>query len=467
MNVLVYHFLPRRKPVILLSFVLTIFVTLIHQQAVLQNQNTAAITQSVRSSLNSTSTISRNYFQKAISGYFPSSSDLQPLKILESYIQQHSQSQLDREWSECIQNKQNVFSLCQPLSQRNYIVGAYSCPQSSGNQLHRFMNGLILSIATNRTFLWRYYSTPNLINEYNESNMVNLLGRNQTKSDCDAILELSRWVPSYEEWDTKVFGLPAIERAELWTVNVDFWATPYDRNESPSVIRVGRQLGLDPMGLLGQVGDLVENKFLVQRDNLDRVQQLKAHGVYFLYGMVFEALFTLREEFLPDQSQVSDIDTHDTYFLHSRHPDKSDKGAYTWPEEWCLQYAFFANNTSTRPCTVYLMSDRQLSIEKLSAVVQNTSCTVQHVTNHTSTALQLADHGSFAGAGFWQDWALAINARVGGIAFHMNRRAYLRTSTSLVREVIEFRRVLESNNPSSIATFKECTNPWKHWGMVQ
>jgi hypothetical protein len=442
--------LPRRKSVILLSFILSITATLRHllivEQAALQN-TAASIPQSGRDSLNSTSTSSHNYFQKAISGYFPSSSELQPLKVLESYIQQHSQAQLEREWSECILNKQNVFSLCQPLSQRKYIVGVYSCPHSSGNLLHRFMNGLILSIATNRTFLWRYYSTPNLINEYNESNMADILGL-QTKSDCDAILELSKWVPSYEEWDTKVYGFPSIERAELWNVNVDFWATPYDRNESPVVIRVGRQMGLDPMGLLGQVGDLVENKFLIQRDNLDRVQQLKIHGVYFLYGMIFESLFTIREEFLPDPSQVSDIDTHDAYFLHSRHPDEGDNGAYTWPEEWCLQNAFFANNTSTRPCTVYLMSDRQISIERLSAVIQNTSCTVQRVTNHTTKASQLADHGSFAGAGFWQDWALAINARKGGIAFHMHRRAYLRTSTSLVREVIEFRRVLESSSPS-------------------
>jgi hypothetical protein len=106
------------------------------------------------------------------------------------------------------------------------------------------------------------------------------------------------------------------------------------------------------------------------------------------------------------------------------------------------------------------MSDRQVSIKKISRTVGNLSCTAQTVTNRKKGTSFAGEHGSFAGAGYWQDWALAVNARTGFIAFHFHPRKMLRTSSALILEVVEFRRVLESNLSREIPEIQHCINPW-------
>lgn len=442
-----------------------------------------------------------NYFQRAWrSNHFPLAQELPPFQVMTTYIQQHSQAQLEREWLECQQelkeksatlvgsNNQTGTGLhslskvppgfCAPLASRKFVVGVYSCPHESGNRLHRFMNSLIWAVATNRTFLWRYY-TPAVSLEYNESNY---LGYNQ--SDCDSILELSQWIPSFEQWN-QTLGLPAIQRAEIYMAKKtqvrDAFATPYDQTEAPLVIRTGRQFLPDPTGMLSQRGKPKSTRDVklrvTQPANLERVYKLKSNGVYFLYGMLFEVLFTIQESLLPDPQQISDPTTHDTYFLHSRHPGGHLDGTYTWPELKCL-HKFLDHrtngttniaNANNKPCTFYLMSDRQISIDLLSTAIGNfSSCNVQTATNRQMGTSFSKEHGPFAGAGYWQDWALAIEARTGFIAYHQGKRTYVRTSTALIREVVEFRRVLEGNfnhNSSTTTTipiFQQCTNPYKN-----
>mmetsp|Transcript_31729 Transcript_31729/g.35979 ORF Transcript_31729/g.35979 Transcript_31729/m.35979 type:complete len:170 (-) Transcript_31729:102-611(-) len=100
----------------------------------------------------------------------------------------------------------------------------------------------------------------------------------------------------------------------------------------------------------------------------------------------------------------------------------------------------------------------------------------------TTKSLSFRDeHGPRAGRGYWEDVALAIHARHGMIAFHMHHRKdnLVRTSTALVRELVEFRRLVEyyyysSDNDadtneekedkdqvSSLPDFVECTTPWE------
>ena len=55
---------------------------------------------------------------------------------------------------------------------------------------------------------------------------------------------------------------------------------------------------------------------------------------------------------------------------------------------------------------------------------------------------------------------MAIQARHGMIAFYMFGRDLVRTSTAIVREIIEFRRVLE-NGSKELPLFRECRNPRK------
>jgi hypothetical protein len=298
-------------------------------------------------------------------------------------------------------------------------------------------------------------------------------------------------------------------------------------------------------------------------------QLVQPYGGYFVYGMMFESLFTLRNEFWPSSTTKTDDNNNDkdrtttrtlsksnsnlqsrttkemeeeTYFLHSRHPYNQFDGSYIWPEQVCLQKllssrilrndthnetttttttttnattatttaAATTTTTTLRPCTIYLMSDRILTIDLLTPIIQDEyNCRVQ-VANHTTTTtttttpsistttttktrkrkaarIRPKEHGPFAGVGYWQDWALAIQARTGFISFHLQPRTFVRTSSSLMREVIEFRRVVEylkeqvtttlssdttmttalqegQSPPLSFSLlpppFRQCTNPW-------
>jgi len=92
------------------------------------------------------------------------------------------------------------------------------------------------------------------------------------------------------------------------------------------------------------------------------------------------------------------------------------------------------------------------------------------------------EHGPRAGRGFWEDVSLAIWARDGMISVHQHHRSsgLARTSTALVREIVEFRRTLEhyytdifgrgQNYHRELPEFFECLNPsreeeWKEVDM--
>jgi hypothetical protein len=128
-----------------------------------------------------------------------------------------------------------------------------------------------------------------------------------------------------------------------------------------------------------------------------------------------------------------------------------------WPERLCILELF---ENSTTPCLIYLMSDRQLALDLLTETIHNTTnCRVQTVTNRTSGTSHRSEHGPFSGIGYWQDLAMASQARYGIIAFHKTPRPFLRTSTSLIRERIKFRRVLEQQEGEELPEFRECSFP--------
>ena len=133
---------------------------------------------------------------------------------------------------------------------------------------------------------------------------------------------------------------------------------------------------------------------------------------------------------------------------------------YTWPEEMCIMK--FENATKTKPCLYYLMSDREVTLNLLNKAIQNkTQCKVRMVGDRSQGKNFSNEHGPFAGRGYWEDVSLAIQARHGMISFHMNRRNLVRTSTAIIRELVEFRRVLEHSG-GALPPFRECRNPWRN-----
>jgi len=166
-----------------------------------------------------------------------------------------------------------------------------------------------------------------------------------------------------------------------------------------------------------------------------------------------------------------------SYFIHSRHPN-TRLVEYTWPERLCLQMIFpqheegeatssdgssyIAGASDDESCHIWVMSDSNVTFPLLHHEISNlTKCS--HSSQYTlagagekaadekktrgrSTGTSFStEHGPFAGRGYWEDVSQAIQARDGMVAFHQGKRAYglPRTSTCLIRNVIEFRRRLE------------------------
>ena len=100
------------------------------------------------------------------------------LQLYDTYKEQHSSMTLYNEWLEVEEilnrttkeyddggNMNISFNLSyellnSKLIQRKYSVVFYSCPYQAGNRIHHFLNGIIWSIITNRTLLYRYYDRP-------------------------------------------------------------------------------------------------------------------------------------------------------------------------------------------------------------------------------------------------------------------------------------------------------------------
>ena len=375
-----------------------------------------------------------------------------PIEVMIEYIQQHSNQQLEKEWNDCQQQQQqqqqqHTPSCPQLQHDRKYIVATYSCPIESGNRLHRYMNGLLWSVLTNRTFLWRYQSKQ-VCQEYEEddcdSEYNSAIIRGTHEQDCYGLLSRNTWIPSYDLWKNRLFNNNRNTTASATTTTttttthntpnnrtdtrIDFIilprgeisggkservkdpiTLPYDSEENENtllVFRTGKQVNLNPGSILLK-GDkdkdkddddinknnnqtattkdtynntnatpttkpIITNRHLIQPQNLQRLSKLRSHGVYFVYGMFFEALFTLDPSLDPAPELLainsnsnskamstststststssrrrrrtrSDNDDDrnnnyiETYFLHSRHTGQFSD-TYIWMEHLCLE----------------------------------------------------------------------------------------------------------------------------------
>ena len=389
-----------------------------------------------------------NYFYMALNGRFPIANDLVSFQVMKEYVQQHSQEQLTKEWNSCKTN----WIACPSLNNRKFVVGLYSCPAEAGNRLHAFMNALLWAISTNRTFLWRYEDYE-ACSEYPHEKKEHVLDfcsmeYNNTKQDCDKVLILSDWVPSFEEWNEKL-RLPAAEI--IGGAN----HKGYDSPNASILIRTGSQFKPDQAFNLQKREH--RHEVLSIPANRERAARLVAQGYSFTYGLLFESLFTLHPSVLPDPRLVVSDKNSVTFFLHSRHPFHYLNASDTSHDRMCL-HRLLENHTYPS-CYVYLMSDRSVTVELLKKEVRNVSCTPIAI-NHTvvnSNPLR-GEHGPFAGVGYFQDYALARNARHGYIAFHRFPRATIRTSSALIQSTIQFRRILEANSTADLDVLKSCTS---------
>ena len=286
--------------------------------------------------------IQHNYFYRAWkdtnSPMAQRARQLKPFNVLQTYIGQHSTDQLYREWSACNENADKVRQdnatqthsfrdSCKALDERKYIVGVYSCPLEAGNRLHRFMNALLWAVLTNRTFLYRYHDFSTCL-EYEEGEGMCISRYEAHPYDCHNVLHITPWVASYDVWNERL-QLDPIVRAQIHMMGQgqveDHNTKPYDDQTLSKVIRTGWQFKPNPSNILLAKGGV--SPHLSLQTNQLRLVELQSQGVYFVYGMLFEALFSLDPQLLPDRVTESTAEVEQqTYVLHSRHTDDRENG---------------------------------------------------------------------------------------------------------------------------------------------
>lgn len=257
-----------------------------------------------------------------------------------------------------------------------------------------------------------------------------------------------------------------MNRDNYFTSNTD-----YDADDRPRLYRIGKMINAQTFYELHEGADSRLQKPI----NQQRVKEIMAYGFYFAAGMFLESVFTFQPYLLPSPREYPKT----TVYIHARHPLPQDDGSNIESELTCLHKMFPENFTeqqqissSPSPCGMVLMSDRQLTLDRLENVSRHLyrcePILARHLTttlpgNHTDN-----EHGVFRGVGFFEDWALARNARSGGVAYQNSHRRVLRTSTSLIQASIEFRRVMEQQSRKEpIPEFPICRSPKVSYGKVQ
>ena len=358
---------------------------------------------------------------------------LDPVQVFEEWKSYHSVHSLRRLPS---------------LEGRNFILANFGCPMQLGSQSTDFVDSLLIAIATNRTLLFKYGGIAGWVRK----------GQN-SKENCCKILRRADWIPLYEEFENQLPDVYRIERETFndrdqnWTFHhrVNSGQPAHSDISSHTLVEIPRLWTLAPsIGAWGGLSDL-RNKYasayisdmfnLAQPLRIQkRIRKLYREDIYFLYGMLFWRSFSLTEE-LVQSVHGSAVPTNSSLFsiaVHSRHSSSNEDGSNVNKEMTCI-HQLIDNYSDGKPCQTYIMSDRPLTVDTLSARVRaETNCTVVHVLDYSGfvSGDGNVEHGEFAGAGFLQDLVVVGVARSG---FVRERRS----STSFVASYIEYHRRMQ------------------------
>jgi len=404
-----------------------------------------------------------------------------PLRVLERYKEWHGVEALRSEYRQRQLGKQLGNDNNSNNKSRKYAVVFYSCPVQAGNRLHHYMTGMLWSVLTNRTMLYKYWDRDTCQN-YGRDFSQKICDSSNNATTCDAILHRAGWIPSYDEWAPRLLSdSSSSSRQSEEPYELPFYAT------HPSKIKNGRypwgpgndqdSFGVDvkyqdrPVVIFAQTRFKIT--FLNSRDVRDTLlhsewsrqtsDQLNSLGTDFLFGSLFRYSFDLsrhmKESAAVNSVVASDADDRKststvpsvpyTVALHSRHIDEQLDGCDISREKRCMN-RLLANSIrppaddqnaggvdrAPRPCVVKLMSDRQCTINEMTAWLERNDCAVE-VASHETTTDYLSEHGPFAGAGFFQDLALASTARSAFVGLS-------RSSSDLLLELIEFNRKVQA-----------------------
>ena len=180
----------------------------------------------------------------------------------------------------------------------------------------------------------------------------------------------------------------------------------------------------------------------------DRIEKLYKYGLDFLYGMVFRHAFQMTEALAESIGTTNAFVDPDAFSVavHTRHPSMQQDGSSVERETACMDRVLSSRPQNNKTCQVYIMSDREKSNQMLAKHAQKRGCqgiTVAHTsfqdpntTVYKQRHGQRQEHGPFAGAGYWKDMALALQARNGWVAT-------TRSSSGLIHNLLVYDRIME------------------------
>lgn len=423
-------------------------------------------------------------YQNGESSLSLSSDSQESVRVLQQYKEWHSHDSLVRQLELANNN----------TSRQLFAVVYYSCPHRSGNILHSFFNAAIWAIVNNRTLLFSYDEEA----------------AHNTIEDCNHILSMNDWVPSYDQWSTalqlpppvpikmntrrtkKQLGGRLYSRAEqldsMQHQVVIYPHIPDVQPENPLISRVS--WWEDPRRL---TRPCFRNIFYFQRRmhlssswSKTTLDTLYSEGLYFLYGLLFREFFTIHTTVEPLGSVQPSPAAHTTLTLnkkipaisialHSRHSNSVDDGSNIEGEVRCLERwvvatptaSTIATTTETNPatlsCVVYLMSDRNATLYKLADWLAQHNCTAlwaPHPTlDHSNAWGSNAEHGPFAGQDFFRDLSFCAQAATAIVG------DFTRSSTVLLLDLISYdrrQRYTDHDNPPSL---QRCNLPDRPEGL--
>jgi hypothetical protein len=406
-------------------------------------------------------TVAHSYTHPAFAAANVSKGKLKPppIRVMEQYMEWHSVEALRRD-----------------PHHRKFSVVFYSCPLQAGNRIHHFLASAYWSIVTNRTMLFHYWDRGTCY-KYGSMYSHAICREANTVYDCDAILARAPWIPHLDDW-RRALNLPRDP------VELPFYAThprqvfnhrfPWGPGNDDGARGVDVRYNSIPLVMFSQTrskitfmdpnarkcsANVLLDSELSRRTNA----QLHSLGVDFLFGMLQRYSFELTDAMYgaipPDAMKIAQRDesrsaagseegANYTIALHSRHIDESMDGCDVSREVSCVnelleRNAARRNPASTRStpktmlCAVAVMSDRSCTISAMSQWLRKRGCHV-HVAHHDARIDYLSEHGPYAGAGFFQDVALATTvARSGFVGMR-------RSSSDVVLELLQFYRTMEA-----------------------
>ena len=292
---------------------------------------------------------------------------LKPLQLLDQYIKWHS-----------------VASLRRQPENRNFAIAHYACPLQAGNRIHHFLNDLILAILTNRTVLWKYWDRETCLrigNSY-DLNVCQTVEWNKVR-DCDKVLERVFWLPSYNEWSSRLnLSKPVHVRFSPGKRRSQYraggsWVPWDDKATGRSGPSPDWQV-VEFQPLVGaQKSKLADRLFFGNAWAGEAAELLFSLGRPFAYGFLFHSSFSVTRAVDAIQPSRPMDPLAPAVALHSRHADPGNDGSDVTLEIECLQNVLpeVLTNGASQACQVYLMSDRPRTLDRLQIWLHINNCT--------------------------------------------------------------------------------------------